>query len=154
MTENGGWASDGDSNIGSILLKILSDFVTEEEGGTEACDEGWAVLNEWWKKTEDQASNGPAPEVNNPFQQIFGPPHGDRGLSSTSDRNQHNGLKSLRSHGTLKDVNGGRYMAPGTPAALPTWRGTTWPSPPVVSPLNVSFHAQACLNFRPFSLCI
>jgi hypothetical protein len=23
--------------------------------------------------------NGPAPEVNNPFQQIFGPPHGDRG---------------------------------------------------------------------------
>jgi hypothetical protein len=92
------------------------------------------VLNEWWKKTDDQTSlvfsmildpqcklvglerlgwtaaqtrkakdaferiynaryakpevpappeaarpNGPAPEVNNPFQQIFGPPHGDRG---------------------------------------------------------------------------
>jgi hypothetical protein len=56
VTENGGWASDGDSNIGSILLKILSDFVKEEEGGTEACDEGWAVLNEWWKKTDDQTS--------------------------------------------------------------------------------------------------
>jgi hypothetical protein len=32
MTENGGWASDGDSNIGSILLKKLSNFVTGEEG--------------------------------------------------------------------------------------------------------------------------
>jgi hypothetical protein len=39
----------------------LSDFVTEEEGRnrgdptllSEACDEGWAVLNEWWKKTDD-----------------------------------------------------------------------------------------------------
>jgi hypothetical protein len=47
-----------------VLLKRLSDFVTEEEGRnlgdptllSEAYDEGWVVLNEWWKKTDDQTS--------------------------------------------------------------------------------------------------
>jgi hypothetical protein len=48
----------------SILLRQLSQFVTEEEERnngnpstlSRACDDGWEILNEYWKKTDDQTA--------------------------------------------------------------------------------------------------
>jgi hypothetical protein len=48
----------------AVLLKKLLDFVTEEEAQnrgdpttlSQACDEGRAVLNGWWKKTDEPTS--------------------------------------------------------------------------------------------------